>query len=395
MAPAVHFGGFDAEPRWRTPGLATLPEVKDSGTERMVAAMAELSWGFAAPGDVVIPSVDPALAPFAGPGGGDARGGMPSPYAVVPGIHEEAARLGLADGLPDVEVVRRVNSKLYSNQLVVDLGLPGAGRAVASAAELAEAVRAILPDGPALIKDPYGVSGRGSVTVGDDRLCARLVGHVQRQEEAGAQVALLVQPVLARAADFSCHFEVAPAGMRVRGVQQMDNEGMSFRSVRSPDPALLERLERAGQWRIMAEVAAALRAEGYVGPVCVDGMVLDDGRVVPLLEINARKSMGLLHDGLRARFDLNGPSELCVWSLTLHRAVELGALVRFDGARGLLPLAAGPLDANLGDLPRRGVARGRLYALLAWDDRLPRVRLLADAEAVLAQEGADIRRGPR
>ena len=56
----------------------------------------------------------------------------------------------------------------------------------------------------------------------------------------------------------------------------------------------MSELDRHGYRDILADVGAALADEGYHGPVGVDSMVLDDNTLVPVLEINARRSLGLL-----------------------------------------------------------------------------------------------------
>jgi hypothetical protein len=246
------------------------------------------------------------------------------------------------------------------------------------------------------VKDPYGVSGRGAVVVSDAATLVRLLAHLQRQEERGQQVDLLVQPLYQRAADYSCHFELGPDTFRPLGVQEMLNQGMAFQCVREPGERLLAQLDRARQWEVMEAVASALREAGYRGPVCVDAMLLADGRSVPLLEINARKSMGLLHLRLRRLFELSLPSELVMWPLVLRRQLggdEVLATLResgvlFNGERGFLPLAMGPLLANAGELGTRGTARGRLYALLAYEEDSAREALQHGARAALVSAGA-------
>lgn len=418
---SVHFGGFEAEARWRPPDLATLLEVKDIGAQRIVKAMEDLHWGYAQSGDVLLREapLDPDLADLLTALGvsltirvlppgeeaptSDLRGGRPCPYAVVPGVPELVSRLGLAPILPTPEVAQRVNSKVFSNDLVLALALPGGGQVVSSAAALARETAALLPGGPFLVKDPYGVSGRGALIISDRDVLTRVLRHLERQEEEGRRVSLLVQPVLDRVVDFSCHFEIGAAGTAPLGVQRMINDGHAFQVVSQPDAALLERLDRARIWRTMDDIAAALQQAGYTGPVCVDALVLRDDQVVPLLEINARRSMGLLHLTLRRNLSLRGPSELSVWTLSLRQELGLGQVIQglqregiwFDGQRGLLPLSAGALLANRQDLESRGAARARLYALGAWDDAVPRRRLLDGARTALAALGVDVLRCPR
>ncbi|MFD1906532.1 hypothetical protein ACFSQ7_25010 [Paenibacillus rhizoplanae] len=52
-------------------------------------------------------------------------------------------------------------------------------------------------------------------------------------------------------------------------------------------------LERAGYFDVMIQVANDLFKDGYFGPVCIDSMVLKDGTLVPIVEINARKIYGI------------------------------------------------------------------------------------------------------
>src|SRR5262249_28876994 len=144
-------------------------------------------------------------------------------------------------------------------------------------------------------------------------------------------IELLVQPLYDRAVDFSCHFEVTRDGWRPVGVQVMENEGLAFAAVRPATGELLELLDAKGQWGVMERVAGALAREGYRGQVCVDAMVLRDGRLVPLLEINARKSMGLINLRLQERARAYGlDSHLSTLNLSFQRAVTfdevLGAL---------------------------------------------------------------------
>jgi hypothetical protein len=57
------------------------------------------------------------------------------------------------------------------------------------------------------------------------------------------------------------------------------------------DPALAKRLIATGYIEQLNAVAAALHEEGYHGPVCIDGIAGPDV-FVPILEVNARMSMG-------------------------------------------------------------------------------------------------------
>ncbi|KAF4410834.1 MULTISPECIES: hypothetical protein [Streptomyces] len=341
----AHWGTFDAERWWRPHDLAVLPAVTMPGGRSAVDAMDELLAGFCRPGDVLVTrhpvadvvrdglaacgitfepyAVSPAPGTADRPDPGTADGpalstadGPPvtvdamiaadpaareriaaceewQPYAVLPDTAALAARLGGPDRLPPVSVVAEVNSKTWSDGLVRKRGLPGAARVVRSAGELEAAV---LECGfPAVVKDPYGVSGRGALELTTPGVLAAVRRAVGRQEAKGRRVELLVQPVYPKRCDFSGHLAVAPGGRAtVLGVQTMSNRGFRHMGSQPADPGLTAVLMRAGYFDVLAEVADALADAGYWGPAGVDSMLLDDGTLIPVLEINARHSLGLL-----------------------------------------------------------------------------------------------------
>lgn len=423
--PALHFGPFNAEASWRDLALASLPEVKDSQAQRIVAAMDELQLVLCAEGDVLLTAapLQPGHREHAAslglcfthatlPRDGEAlpedvaarlRGARPSPWAVVPGLEAVCARLGVAWDLPGVEVVRRVNSKSFSHALATALGLHGAGRLVRSVGELEDEARRLLAEGPCLVKDPFGVSGKGAQALRAGAELERLAAYLGRQVEAGKRVELLVQPLHDRAVDFSCHFEVGGTGLaHLYGAQLMDNDGLAFSAVRPAPPELMALLEREGYWRTMEDIARALAREGYHGPVCVDSMRLRGGAFVPLLEINARKSMGLLNHRLSAWAGRGLRSHLGQVGLTLRSRVSFEALLEalrrdgllYDGEReGLLPLGGGTVVANLpllDEAPGRGAVRGRLYVAALVRDGAGAARLHEALVPCLASLGVEV-----
>ncbi|MFG2824428.1 hypothetical protein ACGFX4_33990 [Kitasatospora sp. NPDC048365] len=359
---AVRFGSCDAEQRWRPSDLARLPALRDPHAEVLTRAMDELQAVLCGPEDVLLTARQPpeafteamAAAGFparhlAVPGDPDrpvearlAEHGLPGlagaaaqPYAVLPGTREAAARLGLAGELPDPETVRRVNSKVWSTAL----GLPGSGRTVTSVDELHKAVEEF---GPCVVKDPYGVSGQGNITVDSPARLDMIGRHLARVPE---RIELVVQPRFERAADFAAHLTIAPDGGTVwHGIRQILNDGHSYRGSAPPAPELVDRLERDGYRDTVEAVAAAAAGEGYRGPMSVDSMTTVDGGLVPLLEVNARLSPGMIAQRLGARLRLRvlpvtrpGCYERLVTALD-----DAGLLAR-AGRPGVLPLAASTL----------------------------------------------------
>ena len=378
----VRLGTFDAERAWRPAELAQLPAVP--GAAGHVESMDVLLACLCSPGDTLITRdpVDPVLREAmdeaglrfghlaAGSGGSveeavlrDAgaldlvRDNPFAPYAVTDAV---AALADVsATRLPAVADVVRVNSKTWSNDLVAELGLAGAGTVVRSVAELEQAVAGAA--GPVVVKDPYGVSGRGAVEIRSPGVLRAVTRVLARQDR---RVELLVQPWYDKRHDLSAHGEVTPDGQwRPLGECVTHNRGFRYAGSGPLTAGLVA--DVAGWRRVIAEVAGRVAAEGYWGPVSIDAMVLADGTLVPVLEINARVSLGRLALELDRRLG-DGDLRCHLWQIELAvpAGSGVGDLVRALAADGLLHRGgAGPGCVVLGG----GVVAppiGRVYCAL-------------------------------
>ncbi|MFD3732238.1 hypothetical protein [Streptomyces sp. NPDC058632] len=391
----MYFGSFDAERRWRPDGLASLPVLADPAADRLVACMDEALFAAAAPGDLLITrgAVGEAhrrALEAAGFGCAYRHAGDPDgaadvenrlltspellrtmseyrhlrPYAVLPATAELAVLTGHADAAAREETVVRVNGKAWSSRLSARHGLAGAGHVVRSAAELDAAVRTAADRGhPAvLVKDTYGVAGRGTLEVTSDRRLARLTKYLRGQEERGLRVELVVQPRYDRVADFSSHLHLDRDGSwRLLGVQGLVNAGYRHEMSGPAPRTLTSALRHPAHPDVLETVARELAGEGYFGPVCLDSMVLRDGTWVPVLEVNARMSMGGLNLRLDERVREHGlrshlwqEDVAVVAGFTVDHFLEAlraeGLLYGGGGAPGVLPLVGGSLVAPRGRL---------------------------------------------
>ncbi|GAB7046441.1 hypothetical protein [Catenuloplanes indicus] len=345
MTVTAHWGTFDAEAHWRPGDLAELPAVGNRQGRLQVESMDELLVCLCAPGDPLLtrhpvpqrlreawhdaglrPSwhqvrgdgataetailTDPeALAVVAG-------SAAVAPYAVLPATAALATATGHTGSLPPVATVARVNSKAFSDDLVHRLGLPGAGRVVASTAELRRAVEEI--GGPAMVKDPYGVGGRGILEIRSPAVLETVIGFLQRQ--AGRRTELVVQPRWPKRADLSGYVRISRAGQVTPiGIQVAHHQGLSHTGF-GPLPAGLLDADRYTETLLLA--AAELAATGYTGPAGFDSLLCDDGGLIPILEINARVTVGMLSAALDDRAREHG-LRACLWRTRL--AVPDGA----------------------------------------------------------------------
>ncbi|CAM3935398.1 hypothetical protein KIPE111705_32305 [Kibdelosporangium persicum] len=361
---SARLGTFDAEKWWRPADLATLPAISRAGSDDAVATMDELLAGFCSPDDRLI-----TRRPMAGAvRDGLAAAGITFEHVAVDGPHEPFERnvsrdlvtgydvepyavlpatAHLSDSLPDTAVVAQVNSKTWSNALAADLDLPGTGTVVRSVAELSEVVSRHRS---AVVKDPYGVSGRAALVVESPGVLRAIERTLTRQ---GKRIELVVQEKYDVRRDFSAHVRISPDGTwHHRGIQVMTNRGLRHMGSSPATSDFVEFLADRGYHDVVASVAEALAQAGYHGPAGVDSMMLRDGTLVPLLEINARHSLGLLSlvlneraatHGLAAHFtqlELNVPAGGGIADLC-------GALTRYTGGEreGVLVLNGSTLTA--------------------------------------------------
>jgi hypothetical protein len=192
------------------------------------------------------------------------------------------------------EVVARVNSKLWSHALEVELGVAIEGAVTASSLEeLNEAARGACPrpDDKWVVKSPYGfaarerVLGRGPVVEGAQAAWA--AKRLARGET------LIFQPWLEVVREYGVVAEVRRDGSHtIRGVSDLRTNGAGtgtgYMLGRPPAP---ERMKELGETaRVVCE---RLFEEGYRGPVGVDA-IEHAGGLHPLLEVNARYTMGFI-----------------------------------------------------------------------------------------------------
>ena len=220
-----------------------------------------------------------------------------TPWGWTHGAVALAERVGAGEGVvPPVslETVRRVNSKLWSHALEQELGVGMAGaRTAGSFAELEEAVARACPreDDKWVIKSPFGFAARERVLGRGARLDGAQATWARRQFAGGET--LIFQPWLERVREYGVTLEIAPGGeINLVGISDLQTNGAGTgtgyllgRKIDSGRRAELESMARI--------VGARLYLEGYTGPAGVDALE-HTGGLHPLLEINARHTMGFV-----------------------------------------------------------------------------------------------------
>jgi hypothetical protein len=125
----------------------------------------------------------------------------------------------------------------------------------------------------------------------------------------------------------------------------------------------------------MERLAKELYSDGYFGHVCIDSMLLEDADWIPIVEINARKSMSLMKNHLDKhliKMDKKGNFNHYKVSYFGHTSFEKllhemnqAELLFVPGKQnGVIPLSANTL--TIAQEPNRQ-NRGRLYFSLVYE----------------------------
>ncbi|MEV5025278.1 hypothetical protein [Paenibacillus sp. LPE1-1-1.1] len=437
MANRLVAGTFDAESYWRDESLARLPALRDRESERIVLAMDELLFPLCGSGDALLTrfameeshktylskigfsfthfnlngkNAEPNL--FKTLAGSEARDEnysayrYLSPFSIVPYTHAAAAQYGFKTELPSLEAVKSVNSKIYSTQLSEKLLGETRGKPVYSAEELSVfGLELLETHGPTLIKDPYGVSGKGNMLIQSKTALDRTAAYIRKQEENGRSAAFVLEPYLEVESDFSCQFEIMQGGaFRLVSLQKILNRQFAYLGSVSMEKEEQNTLEKNGYFDIMEQAAWSLYRDGYFGPVCIDSMTLRDGTLVPIVEINARQSMGFINHHLDQVLGRNGKKGLLTFrSIGFRERVDyegwLNELKRQDilypnqKGNGIVPLSSAALLANAPTLDDEaapesgGYYKGRLYMSIVSDDDMERERYLDRLRLIFERRG--------
>ncbi|MEU7254857.1 ATP-grasp domain-containing protein [Streptomyces rimosus] len=417
QVPFVFLGNFEVEEQWAV-GEPGLPRMGFTGGGAVVNSMDEFAMLLAGEGDHVVlkarpdagylaylcglglalPTVhvvaesdpartvsqdalaDPALQSALARAG---DGLMLYAHGVSTVEEELAERTGLPLAHPTAAVCKAVNSKIYSRRVADELGIAQArGWACETVMELSRAVeeaRELLAQGRKLVlKDAYGVSGKGIMVIESERRLDRVHRMVlARAEAAGSDRAgLVLEEWVTKQTDLNYQVTVGRDGaVRFDFVKEAITENGTHKGHRMParlTPAQLEQVTDAG-----LRIGARLAADGYFGVAGMDALLLPDGSVFPVIEINARNNMSTYQVRLQEAFVGEGRI-----ALARHYPLRLGAPLPFEELRGTLdglllerPDGAGLLvnnyatvNAAVSTLAEPGAtADGRLYGLVVGD----------------------------
>ncbi|WP_029284513.1 hypothetical protein [Pedobacter sp. R20-19] len=411
----IILGSFNAERFWRDQHYATLPFFKDNQANMIVEAMDEMQFVFAEQQDSVIITrfkMNNAHLRYLSELGfnfsnmginedlstgqeinikKDIIGQLKEKYKdLFKSFKYESVKLDsyaivsdprLSEDIfntkvhfPNTGAVKKVNSKIFSTRISDTLKTGSGGYVVNSTASLQQYGQDMLKESPVLIKDPFGVSGSGNILIKRELALKSIVKHLYHQEQQGKLIQFIIEPYLDKLTDFSCQLMIEQSGnFKIISFHIMHNEKFRFSGIEQADESFIKKIQLSGYLVYIEKAAMYIAESGYFGPVCIDSMILSDDRLIPIVEINARKSMGLINHALCAfinKFDKNLRCRMVTLSFMVdyrlsfdHLLEQLdqdGLLFSKGKTKGILPLSANTVDINA-RLITDGPYKGRLY----------------------------------
>ncbi len=364
--PKLFIGTFDSEKFWKPEDFSSLPLYDDIESERIISVMDEMQFAFCSTSHDILITRHPIdicfseyldhcgfrfktnIKPVKDNYESDSKNenifelmkmsrnldyfrrlipdnSVLSVYSVIPGIRSFCELYNVGYHLPEPEIVSRVNSKKYSSEVSKEIFGYSISKVVESAAELySNGVELIKKSGNFLIKDPFGVSGKGILFIGTIFSLKRICFYLETQEKKGKKTFFIIEPMLDKEMDFSCQTTIDNNGnVEIESVHINDVIGFKHSRCRYADTSFLNYLENNHYLEQVELVCKQLYKEKYTGPVCIDSMKLKDGSIMALVEINARKSMTLFHHSLRKKFSDAVESVMIQMSLLVKKCITV------------------------------------------------------------------------
>lgn len=394
-------GIFDAESFWEPGNLSHLPVMTDEAAKKVTLAMDELLFLLCGEDDILLTqagfhpafqeyltglgfsfdcnkerfSMEDSPLPVAYPE--RVAGAVLNPFALLPNMEDWCSRFAVSYQFPSIACVKEVNSKGYSYELRRRLGLDYGAVLVNSAEELLTLGEKLLNQHKqgVVVKELYGVSGKGNLLIQSPSILNRIARFVERQEQKGCATQLLLEPCLEKKLDFACAaFIGRDQSVWILTIQEMKTVGLAYGGSSKMQEELYAHIEKENYVQSITLACEALGRSGYFGDVCFDSMLLRDGSVIPIVEINARKSMTLLKHHLDQRLKASGLDALFSYapllappgfsfSQLLKLLEQERLLVTPEHPEGILPLSANTMNQmeEWEAVSSKKKQRGRIY----------------------------------
>ncbi|MDK1290675.1 hypothetical protein [Pseudoalteromonas umbrosa] len=286
-----------------------------------------------------------------------------SSCAQIPYAYLAQAPVSHFQSPPRLDAIRYANSKSTITQLCQQLEIPCVGKVIEHQDEITQLLKL---DCPYVLKEAFGVSGKGAYLVKEQRIAERLVRHFQKQSAQGKQGGVIAQPWLDIEIDFSSQWEISACGeITFIGLCRVENKAFRFNGIDLCCQSLSEAVSHSNYYEQIQLLLSELFKVGYFGSVCVDSALLKNGTVYPVIEVNARESMGSIALRWQNKLSIGNSIRLRQYDVTyqapvnfesiLHKLALQGALFCHGKLGGIIPIAA----ASFGLPQQNNLVKGR------------------------------------
>lgn len=400
----INLASFDSEKYWNTSSTITLPKINNPLITNIIQQLDELLFVFCTPSDLLIThspfsvelkeylytSLGISFYDYHIPYGNHTENLFTNwctdkilvekireyknlnYYSVVPGLQNIVDLNSKFDPIPSLEAVSRCNSKIFSYKLCENINALTYGKHVDSSQTFKQLAYSMLEKGSFLIKEPFGVSGNGNFLISSKKQLVSIIHYFESKEGQGGQLNLIIEPYLDKKIDFSCIIFIAKNGhITVISTQIMQNKKFIFSGIISASDEFVEFLKSKKYFETILHAAENLYDQGYWGYVCFDSMVLQNEDIIPILEINARMSMGLIFQKLRTYIPKEFFSKLSYSNLNVPRNIKFKDLLdllkkndllsnKKNSYSGIIPISANAFMVNR-DIQQDEFFISRLY----------------------------------
>lgn len=406
---------FNSEKYWEIEGYTKLPSINDSTSNNIILCMDELMFPFLNKGDLLITrfKFNNTLKSYLNSIGfqfscsdnihidGDKNifqeicenkntlneiseyideDTVLSSYSIIPNYDKAAELLNIKCKEINCDIIKKINSKVYSYKLNKKLKANYEGVIITNHDEILEQFKIMNKGNGVVLKEPYGVSGKGNLFINSEAILNRVTKFIESQEKKGLKTALIMEPFLEKEEDFSCQFTIEEDGnFSLVSVQKMLNFKFNYGGSYKADEDFVKWLEVKGYINMMKEVGKELYNDGYFGDVCVDSMILKNGEIVPIIEINGRKSMGFINNAMDQYLEQFGlKSHLCFFNIGYRGKIKFDEIFKYldeeelifypSRESGVIPMSANTMFVNRDidkEYSEEKLYKGRFYLSIA------------------------------
>jgi hypothetical protein len=279
--------------------------------------------------------------------------------------------------IPNLKLVVELNSKEFSFKYRTDnnyaLGFHTKG--LSSFKE--KGTLLLNSHGAIVIKDLFGVSGNGNYKIETEKIFSRIIRYLEKQEEIGKTIDFIIEPFLIKKIDFSCLVDIAENGSsEILFLNKLENIGFSFNKISRLSSYVIAYLEKMKYFDYITRLSRYIGKLGYKGPLCIDSMITKSGDLIPIVEINARYSMGFIFQKFVNRFS-NNKASLMYFNILIHsdsfyinlfkKLRKNKLLFGYNSDYGIVPFS--PNSTMINYTLKNNPAYGRLFFLVFYKNR--------------------------